>query len=91
MNDTRIEELHEAYVAACRRVSAARGRLTRASKDGSDVESTAALARLRALEAEADAIGGERVPHAQRGGSTPTKLARRRGSHAGHPPGRQTG
>lgn len=65
VRSARIAELHEAHMAAERRVSAARGRLTRARRDGSAAKIAAASARLRELEAEADRTGDTAIREMQ--------------------------
>jgi hypothetical protein len=62
---SRIAELMEEQKKANRRVSAARGRLTRARKDGSAEKIGAAARQLRELEGEAWRIGDEAIRQSQ--------------------------
>jgi hypothetical protein len=65
VRSSRITELAEQQKAAYRRVSAARGRLTRARKDGDAEKIAAAARRLRELHAEADQITDTGIREAQ--------------------------
>jgi phage protein D len=65
VRSSRITELAEQQKAAYRRVSAARGRLTRARKDGDAEKIAAAARRLRELHAEADRITDTGIREAQ--------------------------
>lgn len=61
----RVEDLAAESKAARRRVSAARGRLTRARRDGSAEKIAAAQAALRTIDAEAEAIAGAALDEMQ--------------------------
>lgn len=57
VTDARIKDLHEQATKAHRRIPAAKGRLTRAQRDGNAERIAAAAAHLRAVQQEADRIG----------------------------------
>ncbi|SNY72875.1 hypothetical protein [Paractinoplanes atraurantiacus] len=61
----RIAELAARQKAAYRRVVAARGRLTRARRDGSAAQILAAADRLRELQAEADRVADTGIAEMQ--------------------------
>lgn len=65
VRSSRIAELAERQKAAYRRVSAARGRLTRARKDGSAEKIAKAARRLRELDAEANRIADDGIRESQ--------------------------
>lgn len=65
VRNSRITELVAQQKAAYRRVPAARGRLTRARKDGDAEKIAVAARRLRELQAEADRIADAGIREAQ--------------------------
>jgi hypothetical protein len=65
VRSSRIAELSARQKAAYRRVSAARGRLTRARRDGSAEKIAAVTRRLRELSIEADRIADASIRESQ--------------------------